>query len=585
MKIVFEKLQFENFLSYQGKQTLPLEGQGLVSLEGENQDEGGSNRSGKSAAIPDALTWTLFNRTVRGIYGWSVVNRHFKKNCFGRAVFRIGKTRYDVRRYQSHKKYGNGLRLFAEGKEQSHRHKKQTQEKLEKLLGCNYDTFVNSIVFGGAKPFAALSDGEQKKLLQSFLHFEKIDRALKYVREKLAALNTEIGEVEKQTIRCEGRLATCRVELKSLAENEKLWQKQFEKRKAELQSKILKASVLKLKDCSEQVERARKYLSAYDHQLNKWEMEYKTSKRNLVWLTSKKLQEPGQKCLSCGQTIDKKSLRNFAKHLKLEIGKEKDRKNRYSPAVYRMKKLVFQKEQELERWESHQHSFDQEKASKNRLRQELEKQLEHLLKNQPFPSKEKKEGLQIYLSKKLAQRLRLLQHKNILQNQIKDYTFWEQGFGNQGLKALLVRQALPAMNAKLSEYAHEVFGEDATLQFSPAKKLSEGDGERELFHLEYKAKHGADSYLGESSGGRKRVDICVLLVFSWLSQLCNVLLIDELLDGLDAAGKEAVLRILSGLRGTVICISHSADIQSYFSKRWQVTKKGGESRIALKIQI
>ena len=588
MRILFEKLQFQNFLSYREKQTLPLESQGLVSLEGENLDEFGSNRSGKSAAIPDAIVWTLFGRTIRGVRGAAVVHRRRKKDCFGRVVFRVGKIRYDVRRYLAHKEHKNSLQLFADGKQLSYRHRKQTQEKLEHLLGCNYDNFINSIVFGGVRPFAILSDAEQKKLLQSFLHFEKIDRALRYVRDKLSEFRQAEDGAEKSLLRCEGELSACKAELRSLRENERLWKKQFEKKKEELTRKIDSVSHLQFRDCLADLEKAEKNLKKRQRDRQELESEYKEVRRNMDRReAAKKPQQHyvGMRCPVCHQKVTAESARDSLQHLSSEKHREQARQREILPNLHAIRKSENKASEKLVYWQSRQKAFERERSGKTDLRMELEKQLKQLEKTGPFPMAEKEDVLQSRLSHFLSRRLRLLQKRNTLQNEIEDYAFWERGFGNQGVKALLVRKALPAMNAKLSEYAQEIFGSKVELKFSPSKEKASGDGERELFHLEYKSHYGASSYLGESSGGRRRVDICVLLVFSWLSDLCNLLLVDELLDGLDSPGKEAVLKILSGLRGTVICISHDQAVQEFFPARWHVTKRNGESNIAIKTQI
>jgi len=168
--------------------------------------------------------------------------------------------------------------------------------------------------------------------------------------------------------------------------------------------------------------------------------------------------------------------------------------------------------------------------------------------------------------------------KKSLDQRIKDLQFWVAGFGNQGVKALVVREALPAMNKKLNEYAQEIYNGTVEMKFEPTRRTKSGE-ERELFHLRYKSKFGSSSYDGESTGGRKRVDVCILLVFSWISSVCNILLVDELLDSIDSSGREAILRILSGLRGTVLVVTHEKELKAKFEKVWTVVKRKGVSHL------
>ena len=156
--------------------------------------------------------------------------------------------------------------------------------------------------------------------------------------------------------------------------------------------------------------------------------------------------------------------------------------------------------------------------------------------------------------------------------------FWEVGFGNRGVKTLIMKQLLPSLNQKLKEYGQEIFQSKVELEFRLNKKTKRGDN-RELLHLHYQSKRNSPSYVGESSGGRRRVDICVLLVFAWLARVSNLLLVDELLDGLDDAGRESVLAILARQRGTILVISHERDLKSKIGKVWTVTKQDGASTL------
>lgn len=172
------------------------------------------------------------------------------------------------------------------------------------------------------------------------------------------------------------------------------------------------------------------------------------------------------------------------------------------------------------------------------------------------------------------------QKKVELQKKIKALEFWRIGFGNSGVKTLVLREVLPSMNKKLKEYSEHMFQTPVELEFRANKQTKKG-ADRELFHLHYKSRFNSASYLGESTGGRRRIDICVLLVFSWLARAANILLVDELLDGLDDAGRESVLHILAQQRGTVLVISHERELKNRIGKVWTVTKKNGVSRLEM----
>ena len=488
----------------------------MILLEGVNQDEGDSNRSGKSAII-EALVWCLWDKTIRGIRSSSVPYRDAKKGCYVRVFFTIGDVDYEVARYQSHPKHKNNLYLFVDGKDRSYRHKDQTQQRIAEILGCSFSSFINSVVFGGAKPFAGLSDAEQKKVLESFLHFEQIDSALKFTKEQQDMVSEKLVMLERRKAKLDGKLTSYRSGIRALQRSEDAW-----KKKSRQDTRKLERQLRKLNSGSNPPDFSKEIVSLEEILLR------------------------GKPCPTCGQPYVKKASK-YRKALKrLQDKQDKSNQIRY--------------DEDRDRWE-------------------LERRLEEAKKDEVIiPFAEEIESLQTKISREFSRMLKIDFQIDALERHDKDLEFWVRGFGNSGVKAIIVRKALPAMNAKLEEYAQEVFNGKAELKFSPTKTTKAGD-ENELFNLQYQAKHGAGSYAGESSGGRKRVDICCLLVFSWMSRLCNLLLVDELLDGLDSDGQESVLGILSKLKGTVLCVTHRKDLKARFQRRWVVTKQNGISTL------
>lgn len=525
--IEFTKLTLNGFMSYKDKQKVPLAEQGLVHIEGINKDESGSNRSGKSAIL-EGLVWCLFKRTIRGIKNDAVVNRFSKEGCYADVQFRANDIGYRIRRYQRSRKYGNSVRLWIEKKEFTSRHGEDTQEKIERVLGCDYNSFVNSVVFGGVKPFASLTDAEQKKVLESFLHFEKIDAALTYTKVQLGIAKDAIQVIRESEAEILGKVSANRDTLKSLRDSLRT----YDSERLEARRRVFKAisALVGLKPSRP----SQKALKRAERKLREIEKKIDRNPR----------------CKACGQNL---------------------------PASSEMEKEIAYAEKAVTKAKNKLEEYEDNLTDWRRQRKELKEKLYELESSEvPFAADlDKLASKQAHNVKKL---LRLKFEEARYNREVKDLEFWVKGFGNQGIKALIVRQALPMMNEKLKEYSQEIFDETVELIFSPTKRNKKSDVEKELFNLTYKSRFGADSYLGESAGGRRRVDICVLLTFSWLSQFCNLLLVDECLDGLDAQGKESVLEILSKLRGTVLVISHSKELQAK-GKVWTVTKRKGISTL------
>jgi DNA repair exonuclease SbcCD ATPase subunit len=203
--IQFDKLEITNFLSWGDKQTVPLYKQGIVRVEGINKDEpsADSNMAGKSSIV-EALLWCLYARTIRNVRHDAVVNRHAKNNCCVSLHFRHGDVHYVVSRYRKHKLHRNRLLLFRGSTPLSYRHGDDTQAKLESILGCDYEAFAHTTIFGGPRPFALLTDAEQKKVLESFLHFEKFEIALRRTKQLLSETLEKEHGLEIKTVKLRG---------------------------------------------------------------------------------------------------------------------------------------------------------------------------------------------------------------------------------------------------------------------------------------------------------------------------------------------------------------------------------------------
>lgn len=559
----FQKLVFQNLFSFGCRQALQLEDQGVIQVVGRNVDEpdADSNRVGKSAII-EILVWCLFGRTIR--YGFRndlAVNRFHKRDAFATIHFSANSVPYRLTRYRKHKKHGNALLFWRGSRLISSRHEKLTQQKIESVLGMGYDVFCNSVIFGGARPFAALSDAEQKKVLESFLHFEQFDMALKRTKLELAASSEQLEAVSSKVSLAREELGSCFSRLTALRESQHVVSKGQEAKLARLRAR---ASSLRVKSDSLGVldrSSLQSLRSGKDSALARLSVAEKSihNCKKALFLTRKKT------CPVCHQPINKRLLReHIASEVKKAEGQRQSAKVDHDTLTGKLSQAERQVrclsniEQEIQGLRREIASLRKE-ASQDPWKQEIGELIDKR---------------SILLSRMLV----LRSEEARLHRKLKDLHFWEAGFGNKGIKSIVVREALPTLNSKLVDYGKMIFRGSAKLEFVPTKQTKKGE-ERELFHVKYEAKKGADLYLGESSGGRKRVDICVLLVFSWLSHASNLLLVDELLDSLDETGRGTVMDILSTLRGTILVVTHTAMGRTQGGKVWTVVKEGGESRV------
>lgn len=205
-------IELKNFLSYgETVQTIDFKNYNLICLSGKNGN-------GKSALL-DALTWALWGQ-ARKIAGTSKADEGLLRIGQTRMMvsveFEFGQQIYRVRR-EFAKTYGKpysalDFEVFdaTRGAYASLTDKtvRTTQEKIEQLLGLDYETFINTSFLrqGQANEFSKKTPKERKQVLSSILGFSKYDilqqQALEQSRKQLdeKKLLTQLIEQSKQEL-------------------------------------------------------------------------------------------------------------------------------------------------------------------------------------------------------------------------------------------------------------------------------------------------------------------------------------------------------------------------------------------------
>jgi len=180
------RLRLKNFLSYRGPVELDFADISLACLWGENG-------SGKSAIL-DAITWALWGKTSRTDSSRRSSKElvHLGSNLMevelefvsGQDLYRVKRT---FCRYRSPQEQ---LYLYQvrEGKAWPimEATKDDTQKKINKLLGMDYSTFINSafLAQGRAGEFTSKRPSERKEVLGRILGFDFWDSLEERAKEK-----------------------------------------------------------------------------------------------------------------------------------------------------------------------------------------------------------------------------------------------------------------------------------------------------------------------------------------------------------------------------------------------------------------
>jgi DNA repair exonuclease SbcCD ATPase subunit len=166
---------------------VPLANQGLVLIRAVNEDTlaADSNGSGKTT-IFHGFGWVLFGKLVGEERPVDIIRRG-AKSAIAELDWQEGGTEYRVRRVQ--KRSSQLLELFVDGVPETGRTRADTQERIHELLGLDFDSFRNTVMYGQGdfKRFASphVTDADRKKVVKRALSLTPLDKALKLLRAEL----------------------------------------------------------------------------------------------------------------------------------------------------------------------------------------------------------------------------------------------------------------------------------------------------------------------------------------------------------------------------------------------------------------
>jgi len=165
MKTVnFKKWSLENFSCFQEKMEFEVNNEKLTMISGKNG-------VGKTT-IFDAISFTLYGITSKGLRGNDVVNTKIGKNCHTSVSFSIDEIDYLADRYYAHSRMRNTAILKRDGVP----YKKgptEVNHEIERLL-MPYKLFNNSVMFGQKVKtfFTDLDDTKQKDIFRKILRLD-----------------------------------------------------------------------------------------------------------------------------------------------------------------------------------------------------------------------------------------------------------------------------------------------------------------------------------------------------------------------------------------------------------------------------
>lgn len=592
--ILFNELAIRDFGPIQ-EAMIPLTKQGLVLISGENKDTAAatSNGSGKSHLFK-ALGWALFGKTIDR--DESDVVRNGAANAVVAVSWTDGKSTWVLER-----KKGKGAKLILtqDGHDISGTIP-ETEAEVIRILGLDWQTWRNTVLYGQGDTvrFAdnTSSDSDRKAILKRILRMEVLDKALKVAREASAGKGREVAERR-------ARAQVIQARMDELAADEALSQqvpqleaeiKEAEKaaRRASKIKPILKQAKVHLEDMNEKLremqDKERTEQIRVQTEAAKLKAEASSLDRDAARAAAALNQLKGGACPTCGAPADSKHVKGKQAELQAEYTRcSEGAADARESATLMLREAVARDEladvktyqTSVESWQKDVTRLTAEEATANSAAKRavsLKSQLQGIL-HKLSNDRNKFEQLETELAALNAE-------ADALETEARHTDFWAKGFSNQGLPSHLMDSIAPQLADRANHYLEILTDGDIRVKMDTQTAIKTGEL-RDKFSISWviEGQNGTTP----SGGQRKKIAIAVDLALMDLvaareKASIDLLMLDEVLDGLDEAGKSRIIDLLQELRksrGTIMVVSHDPALAQMFERQILVTKEDGIARV------
>jgi DNA repair exonuclease SbcCD ATPase subunit len=633
-----------NFLTI-GTATLELDGRGLLLIQGENDDDtsAASNGAGKSS-LTDAICWCNYGETARGVSGDAVVNRVAKKECSVENVWVEGNFEYRVVRYRKHKTGKNSLTVSQRdlttgaATDLTKGTDKETQEVVNKILGCTIDVFRGAIYAGQeAMPdLPGMTDKQLKLLIEEAAgtgeladaYAEARKRALvaegehtaaathvRSLQARLAGLQAELTDSETQHKLFEdGRKDRARVELaKTKPLNDWIAAEKASISMVDEPALMARKSVLEAELAGHKTQEAQlaalmkeereqgDKVTRFRGTVEQLKVAHEKSKSNLCTVEA----QVGKPCGECGKAYEEhdlatmKTMRTDAVATARKTLVETADLARAAIAEHEVKKKAVT---------DFQASMTDVSAAVSELTG-IQRALNELATMRGNAMKWEAEA-HTYMVAARAKLTDVNPWTKAVEAKRQDITRCDADidkaqagaaelaekselyadaakvFGPAGVRAHILDTVTPFLNEKTSEYLGALADGNIHATWSTLAKTAKGEL-KEKFNIEVTHDKGAESFAGLSGGEKRKVRIAANMalqdmVASRAEKPINLWVGDEIDHALDEPGLERLMGVLEKKakeRGTVLVISHNA-LSDWIDSVITVKKASGLSTVS-----
>ena len=581
--IKFKDLLIEGFGSIIKPLALDLSVKGIFVVRGENG-------CGKTS-IFNSFFWCLYGSNLKGVNLSSVVTeKEYRDSDFKgtRVVVSFEKEGqlYVVARHIDYKVDTFGIRgnsqllVWKDSELLNAQHKDDYQKIIIDLLGIDSKVFLSSVLFGQRmKRFVEASPSDKRNIFESIFNLEFLDKAKDNSSVRLTEILDQINEKESLIKILISKIESDKKNLDYLTD----LSTDYESKKSDKLSKLENDISLLRKDLKnatkKKVPRALKYDDELDSKIHKLSIE-------IEHLNSVKIVPPEKfddKCPTCDRKLTPSKLKILKKTYEDSLAEYKDQvdkrdkelssKNRSLTSLNKVlikNKKASERLKEIDQINQFNVGIDNKIAQINSSITMLEGQIRDINDETPPDYKDKINELEISIKSNLDKIEAADLTIKDLKAKKEPIEWWKTvGFTSKGVKGYILNSALSHLNTSIKKYASRLglsvrFSIDTSKASKPfVTKCFNGDVEMD--------------YNQFSGGEQARIDIVTALALYDVvssNHEFNLLIMDEVFEGLDSSGVEDVFDLIR-MRSegkTLFIISHLDQLDSFNTKRLDVYK-------------
>lgn len=621
-----QQVEYKNLFSM-GHVQLELDPNQVTLITGYSNDEGSSNGSGKSSLANKGLVWTLYGQTPHGFKADHVVNRHTgKKRAWGRVTVEG----VDGESYTIYRQRGPAKLTLTRGDEDvSSRKSAETQEMIDKILGRDFKSFIQTEFFGQGRTlsYASLPPAEMKAVLENILPMEQVDEWAERAKEARKEIKDLLKEEESGLLTVRGELATLQ-QSQDMAEgsskqweDDKKWQidsfkeqiaKEDERlsgtdaERARLQEELAAVGDLMTpEDYKTVVDKSTSIRAEYE-EAN--QQKTKADESAKAWIAREELctQKLLRKwdpvvCIQCKQPLPnldelKKGFEKEQEEFTIRLQEAEFNRRKASEAQLHwyaaLDVLLAQQTSLTQILQAEQAKISVLQRVKDQLekigevednRPKLRVQLEELEKTEnPHV-----DSIIVYKDRVescTAKMVTLVKRVESLQEELDHLEFWHDKYAKD-VKIKLFEEACPFLDMRTQHHLQALGNPQIHAVFSTIKVLESGET-REEFGVRVWSETGGDGFALLSGGEQQMVSFAIGRALADLARTqvagdSYIQILDEPFSMLDERNSENIVRYLNEelKGGTILLISNEEHLKSLVPNRVHVTKTKGITEV------